>query len=108
MIDWNLILSLAHQGRYDELEKMGVTMGGEPAEGITEGWLKAMFTGDKAHWFRQSSAAELSKFGRVRRWISACGVKTYSHDKAPMFLPGNFPRCQSCESKRRRMKRGIG
>ncbi|UCP00051.1 hypothetical protein LF844_09640 [Metapseudomonas lalkuanensis] len=108
MIDMEEVLALADQGRYDELEKMGVTIAGDPAGDVTEGWLKAVFTGDKVHYFRKVSADELSKFGRVRRWLSACGVKAYSHDKAPMLLPGNYPRCQTCESKRRRMKRGIG
>ncbi|MCY1527248.1 hypothetical protein D9M68_623090 [compost metagenome] len=105
MLDMNLVLELQRQGRYEELEKMGVTIAGDAAEGVTEGWLKAVFTGDKVHYFRQISTNELSKFGRVRRWLSACGVKAYSHDKAPMLLPGNYPRCQSCESKRRRIKR---
>lgn len=63
------------------------------------GWLKPMFpiTG-KAHFFNQEKAlAAITTQGRAYFWRSLCGIDTVSTDKMPMFEPGNWGRCKTCE-----------
>jgi len=65
-----------------------------------QGWGKAPFHGMKAHYFTEVSSDAIGTHGRHRFWVAACGAEAVTHDKAPMFEPGNWPRCKRCEAKR--------
>jgi len=62
-------------------------IGGGAAEGRGfPQWAKKIFAGDKVHWFGDEYAG-------MRQSLCTRVLAT----EAALFLPGNYPRCKSCE-----------
>lgn len=57
-------------------------------------WAKQIFAGDKVHWFGEETAGMRESL--CRRVIAT---------EAALYLPGNYPRCKSCEKARSIQKR---
>ena len=77
--------------RYQLAGSLGVNPGtltcsGERIDGFRKGWAKAMFNGEKAHYFKRHDLERCAE--------SCCGVISpvgYLHGE------GNWPRCKRCE-----------
>ncbi|MBP5971053.1 hypothetical protein [Pseudomonas iridis] len=99
-----LAMNLGEQGVFGTVP--GVVIAG-PATTAQEGWSKAPFTGMKAHYFRQRPSAAIGAAGRVREWLSLCGVATQTTDRWPMFERGNWARCSRCVQIKQRQRRSV-
>lgn len=62
----------------------------------SRGWGKAPFCGGKAHYFIEDTEHKKNA-PDTHYWESACGTRAVTHDRAPMFEPGSWPRCKRCE-----------
>lgn len=78
-------------------EAGALVTGGPVRDGFTEGWGKAAFTRGpgKTHYFYRKADLGDGAYG----YESACGVKTVSTKRVPLFQPGNWPTCARCDSK---------
>lgn len=71
-----------------------------PIEHLTKGWAVMPFIGRKAHhWTEDTKTMQptIRDGGRVRYYVSACGLLSATSKSVPALNPGNFPKCKRCQ-----------
>lgn len=75
--------------------------GGGRLEGFRGGWAKFAFRGERGHHWREVTGEvpglpDIAGGGRVREFVSHCGMVAVATKRLPAFGVGNFPVCRRC------------
>jgi hypothetical protein len=75
----------------------GVVSDGPVGDDFTRGWALHPLNGGRAHWW-QRNGATLAHGQHVVAWLSACGIRDLTSDRAPMLGAGSYPMCKRCDA----------
>lgn len=77
-----------------------------PIEGFKGGWAKIPFRGRLGHYWQSQQEVlravgepEITKRGRIRLWMSLCGMWGKTDRHIPAIGVGEFPYCKRCALK---------